>query len=230
MSQDKPGQFDFTTPVVLNFEHIFTPHTFKGDSPDKARYEADLEIDGDSPDLRALKVEALAVAAAKWPGRDFAGENKKVDANGNTKMQTFTFPWELGDVHADKAKAKGKDREQSRGKLVLKARSKYAPKLAVIQNGTIDEFLDERRALAKESFRNGTKVYGRVTFAAHDPVGQNPAGVHAFLDMVVATKEKAEGYKSQGGASPAEVFKSYAGRLSTEDPTRSTVTDTVDAI
>lgn len=201
MSKEKIGAYDFVAPSTLNFEHIFVPHAFKGEPPEKARYEADIEIDGDSPDL-AMKAVAAAVARAEWPGRD---------------LSELAFPWSLGDKLADQAKAKEKNREHSRGKLVLKARSKFAPALAVLHNGTKVNFLDERRPLAKEHFYNGVQVYVGVTFNAYKGVGQNPDGINAFLDVLVSTKK---GTRLQsGGSSRLETFSRYAGSYSAEDPT-----------
>jgi hypothetical protein len=215
MSETKQGQFKFTTPVTLNHGHLFQARAFKGKNGQptgKERFEADLEIDPSSPDADAMKRLALAVAKAKWPDRDFRGE---------VAARTFQMPWQSGDVLADKAKAKSRDgadvRVVSRGKLVVKARTEYAPRLAVLEGGSVVDYLDERRPLAKEFFYNGVKVFAQVTFNAYEGVGSNPDGVNAYLDMVVSTR-RGERLKGQG-QSPSEAFSAYAGRFTEEDPT-----------
>ncbi|MGH7175191.1 MAG: ssDNA-binding protein [Minisyncoccia bacterium] len=196
--QNDKGRFDFTEPVTLNFEHIFTPHAYKGNEP---RYEADFEIDGDSPDLNAMKKAATAVARAKWPGRD---------------LSTLHFPWRLGDALADKAKGKGKNREHSRGKLVLKARSKYAPFLSVIMNGELTAFGDARRPLAQQYFYNGVLVVPYVTFNPYE----NPAagdGINAFLDELISVRKGDR--IGGGGGLRSQVFRQHVGSYTDEDPT-----------
>lgn len=205
MSEDKAGRFQSRDVAILNFPNIFTPRAFKGKNgvaQGEPKFDAALELAPDSPDLKNMKAAAVAVARAKWPDRDL-----KVD---------FQFPWTLGDKLADKAKAKGKDRESSRGLVVLTARSQYAPRLSVIEKGDVVDYFDERRPLAKDAFYSGVKVGFVVTFNAYEGVGSNPDGVNAYLDWLISTKS---GKRLVTSASGADVFKGYAGRVSDEDPT-----------
>jgi len=211
VSEDKAGRFTSKDVAVLNYPNIFTPRAFKGKggvAQGDPKYDAALEIAADSLDLKPLKAAAVAVARAKWPDRDF-----KTD---------FQFPWTLGDKLADKAKTKGKDREVSRGRVVLVARSQFPPRLSVIENGDIADYFDDRRPMAKEVFYSGVKVFFVVTFNAYEGVGANPDGVNAYLDWLVSTKT---GARLATSASGADVFKGYAGKVSAEDPTTADHTD-----
>jgi hypothetical protein len=205
MSEANRQGFEFSSPVILNFEHLFEPHAFGNAEP---RYEADLEVPGDSPDIAAMKAAAASVAKAQWPGRP---------------LTEIKFPWTLGDKLADAAKAKNPDkeayhREHTRGRLVLKVRSKFAPKLGVLTGGTLTDYLGEKRPLARPSFYNGVRVYASVVFNAYEGVGANPDGVNAFLEMLVSTGS-GDRLSGGGGRTPSEVFKQHVGRHVDYDPT-----------
>lgn len=201
--------FNFTTPITLSYENLFKPRQFgKGEKASGTpKFDANFEIGPDSPDLPALKAAAVKVARAKWPDRDLKTE--------------FKFPWTLGDKLADRAKLKGKDREFSRGKVVLVARSQFEPVLSIAENGKIIEYEGERRILAKPFFYPGVQVLVEISFEAYEGIGANPDGVTAYLNKVFSTRkgQKIEALTAQRSSS-ADVFKGYAGVLSTEDPTQ----------
>lgn len=219
MSEIKEGTVSLTEPVVSTFPNLLEAKSVmkNGKPTGDPKYSHNYEFEPTSADLAMLKAEALKVAKAKWPGRAVGKESATRDDAGNPKQPTFVFPFSSGDILADKAKAKGKDREFSRGKVVLTARSKYQPRLSFIENGAIKD-LDGPAidAIGKRVFYNGVLCLAQVNFVAYEGVGTNPDGVTAYLNMVVSTNT---GPKLSGGASAAEVFKGYVGSNVDEDPT-----------
>jgi len=221
MSEDKnEGLFNSTVPVFGSFPNVMEAKAVKknGKETGEPKFSYNFEFPADHPDLKSLKSLALKLAKAKWPGRDIVREAALVDANGNKKLSTFNFPWSLGDSLAEKAKKNGKDREWSRGRLVLTARSKYEPRLSAIVNGQLVEFDGENqpRALAKKHFFTGADVLFQVNLQAYEGVGDTGAdGVTAYLNMVLATGKG----KKVGGSAPsaADTFKGYIGTVSNED-------------
>ena len=199
------GVFNLTDPATLTFENLFTARAFKGPNGKEngePKYDAALQIEPNHVDIPAIKAKLAEVARARWPGRNL-GE--------------LAFPLSDGSKLADKAKAKGKEREFSRGKVVITARSQFAPALSVVENGTLVDYEGDRRPLAKPFFYNGVAVLAQFNFVAYVGVGANPDGVTAYLNMVCSLRR---GDRIGGGARPAaEVFKGYAGKFTAEDPT-----------
>ena len=203
--QQNEGIFTFTTPKTLTFPNLLEAKAVKGPNgkpSGEPKYSSNFEFDISDDDLTAAKAVAAKIARAKWPGRD---------------LKELSFPFTNGDKLADKAKAKGKDREFSRGKVVLTARSKYQPRMSVVENGrAIDLEGDAIVATGKRVFYTGVSVLAQVNFVAYDGVGANPDGVTAYLNMVCSLNK---GKKlTSGGASAAEVFKGYIGTTSDENP------------
>lgn len=192
-----------TKPVVMVFPNLHEPRAIgaKGKEQGAPKYSANFVFPPDHPDLPKLVAKAKEVAGAKWPGRELA---------------TLKFPFSKGDKLADKAKAKGKDGEFQRGKTVLASRSKYEPRLSVIENGKLVELEGPARAAAKPKFYSGVEVLAQFNFVTYEGVGENPDGVTAYLNQVCSLNK---GARIAGGASAAEVFKGYAGTVSNEDPT-----------
>jgi hypothetical protein len=203
--QSDTGLFTLEEPATLTFpDNLFTARAIgpKGKEQGTPKFSSNFEFAPDSADLKRMKAQAVAVAREKWPDRD---------------LKELKFPFSSGDKLADKATAKGKDREFSRGKVVVAARSKYPPRLSAVIDGKLVEFTDDTRATAKARFYFGVNVLAQFNLVAYDGVGANPDGVTAYLNMVcsLGTGDRL----SSGGASAAEVFKGYAGHLSEEDPT-----------
>ncbi len=203
------GIYQLTTPVTMTFPNLMEAKAvmLKGKATGDPKFSANFEFAADHPDLQALKAKAVEIARAMWPNRDFASD---VAANN------FSFPFTNGDKLADKAKAKNKDREFSRGKAVLTSRSKFEPKLAVLENGKLVDYEGDRRALAKNKFYSGVLVLAEINFVAYPGVGQNPDGVTAYLNGVVSLNK---GDRVAGGSSLAETFKDYVGHATDVDPT-----------
>lgn len=219
VSNDNEGVVSLNEPTMLTFPNLMEAKAVmkNGKPTGEPKFSSNFEFEPTAADLSALKAKALEVAKAKWPGRQFGKEAAKVDDNGNAKMPTFMFPFSSGTELADKAKGKGKDREFSRGKAVLTARSKYEPRLSVIEGGKLVEKEGDARKAAARMFYSGCLCLAQFNFVAYDGVGQNPDGVTAYLNMVCSLNK---GDRLTGGASAAEVFKGYVGTTSAEDPTQ----------
>jgi hypothetical protein len=196
--------FDPAYPAVMSFPNLFTPRKFKDPKTQKetgeAKYDAMLVFEADNPNLAAIKTKLAEIAKGKFPGRDFS---------------TLQFPLKNGTALADDAKAKGKDSEFMRGKVVLTARSQYAPILSAIVNGKIVEFTGEARPIAEPKFYPGVNVLAELNFQPHE-VGTNKPGVTAYLNKVFSTER---GDRLAAGKSSAETFQGYVGHMSATDPT-----------
>lgn len=207
MADSTEGYIEINKPVMTSFPQLFEAKAVmrKGKPTGEPKFSANFEFHpvNDKAELDALKAKAAAVAKAKWPGRD---------------LKELAFPFTSGDKLADKAKAKGKDREWSRGLVVLTSRSKFQPQLSIFENGKIiDLDSDVLLAAHKSKFYNGVQTLAQVNFVAYDAVDDDgKAGVTAYLNKVLSINK---GAKLSGGASAAETFKGYVGLASDEDPT-----------
>jgi hypothetical protein len=210
---DNIGKFKSEALSVLNFPNLMKPRAFKGGDP---KYDANFEI-SDEAEIARIKAAVVAVAKAKWPNRNIGAE---------VKAGSFAVPWVSGDKAADKAQAKGKNREYSRGRFILIARTgaEYPPKLSVVENGEVVDYFDERRPLAAKFFYSGVNCWFVVKFEAYPAVGGHGIdGVTARLWHVLSVNR---GEQLAGGSrAGAEVFSGYAGRLSDEAPTKGNVSD-----
>lgn len=211
---NKPGRFTLNTPVTLTFPNLDEPKAISknGKAVGAAKYSANLEFTSDHPDLTAVKAEAAKVARAEWPGVD---------------LKDVRFPFVNGAVLADKAAARSKNREFSRGKVVLTARSKYQPRLSQVANGRIVDVDGDQKPLVKKAFYHGVSALAQVSFSAYtqdDNDGIERKGVNAYLDLVLSLNK---GDRLAGGASAAEVFKGYIGSTSDEDPTGASLDDDI---
>jgi hypothetical protein len=214
VAQKTDGRFSFTSPVRMFFGNLFEPRPVgkRGKARGTPKYSVTLGIPVDHPDLTAMKAKAVAVAKARFPGRD---------------LKTLKFPFEDGAKRAAKSAKDGRDGSFFEGHVLLTARSKYPPQVSVLEGGKIVEYANERRGLAASKFYNGCMVVAQVNFASYE--GQqdeetgagNPDGVNAYVDIVLKTGEGTR----IGGASAAEVFKSYVGGITAEDPTGGTGVD-----
>lgn len=197
------GRYALTKPVLMAFPNLFEAKAFtnNGKASGEPKFSANFIYEADSEDLKALKALAAKIARAKWPSVEF---------------KDLAFPFVSGDKLADAAKAKKKDGEYQRGKVVMSARSKYQPRLACFVNGKITD-LDspQLQQMHKGAFYPGVLVYAQFNLATHE-VGNNKPGVNAYLDMVLTT---GKGDRIAGGKTAAETFAGYVGNLSATDPT-----------
>lgn len=208
MADKADSTYNLTTPVVMAHPNLFEARAFgpKGKESGNPKFSANLVIDPADPkqkiDLDAMKAMAISVARARWPNRD---------------IKELKFPFSNGDKLADKRAGKGKtDGDFQRGKVIIAGRSKYEPRLAVIENGKIVDLEGPARIAAKSKFYFGCHVLATLNFQPYEGVGNNPDGVTAYLNIVVSLNK---GQRLSGGASAAETFKGYVGHTSAEDPT-----------
>ncbi len=198
------GVFNLTKPLTLTFPNLFKARPFKrnGKEIGEPKFDGSFLLDADSDDLKAMKALCVKIARAARPSAD---------------LKTLAFPFKSGDKLADKAKEKGKDNEVSRGKVVIAARSKYQPKLAVFEAGKILDLEDETMiARFKSRFYPGVLCYAQFNFVWYDEVGNGQAGVNAYLNMVLST---GKGTRLGANRSAASVFSGYVGNVSEVDPT-----------
>jgi len=177
--------------------------SINGKTSGEPKYSGDFLLTPGSDDYKAISAKAFEVAKERWPGRD---------------LKELQFAWSNGDKLAAKAELKGKKRDFYKGFTVLKARTQYEPQVSVVEGGSIVDYAGEKRALASKHFKGGQLVFVEVKFVAYDGVGNNPDGVTAYLNAVVATGRKGVEVPV-GGQTSAEKFSGYIGLLSEEDPT-----------
>jgi hypothetical protein len=215
-NQEKGVLFAATTPVLMTFPNLLEAKRVKrnGKETGDPKYSANFEFDLANADqvamLTALRDEMLRIAAERWPHM-----MPVTDLYGGP----INFPVTRGDFLADKAKAKDKDREFSRGKVVLVARSKYQPNLSALLGGKLVEFNSEDTVKANgKVFYSGSDALFQINLQAYDAIdeGDKP-GITAYLNQVCSLNR---GKKLTGtGASAATVFSGYVGTVSQVDPT-----------
>lgn len=207
------GRYALTSPVILGHPALFEARAFmrNGKAKGDPKFGGAFAFTPDHPDLDPLKKLAAKLLRAKFPTLDF---------------KLAKFPFQSGDKLAAKRKEKtGKeDGAWQQGKVIVPGRSKYQPRLAVIENGRIiDLDSDELKAKYKNKFFFGAEVLCEFNLQAYDGSdgdGDDEAtikgGVTCYLNLVLAT---GKGTRIAGGASAADVFKGYAGAASATDPT-----------
>ncbi len=211
-TEKKASVYNLTTPVVMSYPQLLEAKPFmrKGKPVGDPKFNATFQFLLDSADLKAMKALCARVAKEKWPGRD---------------LKTLAFPFQNGDNIADTAKAttdkKGnpkpsKDREFYRGHVVLKASSKYEPRLSGVENGIAVDYEGASLKAAAGKFYPGVQVLAQFNFVPYEGIDEKPDGVTAYLNMVFTTNK---GVRMRSGQSAAEVFKGYVGSVSAEDPT-----------
>jgi len=199
--------FTFNEATRGAYMNVFNAQPFKknGKEVGDPKYGVTLMMEPGYAGLAALKAKLTEAAKSKWPTRD---------------MKELKFPLTTGDRAADKAKAKGKDREFMRGHLVLTARSKYPPTLAVLENGKIITLeSDALKAKYKSKFYSGCFVAASVNLVPYvgeeDDNGVSKDGVTAYIQSLLWVKD---GERLGGTRDQAEVFKSYMGTTTEENP------------
>jgi len=209
MSTAIDGIFNFSKPVILTFQNLFVPRTFKdkkGNAKGDPKFDATFMFAPDHPDFDRFKALAGTVAKARWPG---------------VSLATLHKPWDTGDAKADKRKAKtGKDDSDfQRGLIVVIARSTFQPRLSYIENGAMVDLEAEAAVTAnKRRFFAGAEVLAQLNLQPYESdLGAN--GVTAYLNIVVATGGGKPIPGIGGGARGSDVFKGYAGTVSDRDPT-----------
>lgn len=211
MTDKNAGLYTMTAPVVMVHPQLFEAKAIgpKGKESGTPKFSASFLLKSDSTDLAAMKALVSKLAKARWPGRNFQDPDSPVK-----------FPFANGDKLADKRKAKtGKDDgDFNRGHVVMSARSKFEPKLSVLDGKQIiDLSSPELIAAHKNKFYFGTEVLATFNFVPYDGVGANPDGVTCYMNLIMSLNR---GRKiATSTVSAADAFRGYIGAMSAEDPT-----------
>lgn len=201
------GLYSLTAPAIMAHPHLFEARSFKGKGEPK--FDANFVLDANHPDLAPIKNVIKEVAQAAEPG---------------VAIDAFGKPLKSGSKLADKRKAErgGKYRDEAeyqRDKVVIIARSKYAPNLSVLDNGQVVELRDNEalRAKYKNKFFFGAEAIAEFRFVWYPATkeGDKP-GVTAYLQSVLVT---GKGTRLTGARPATEAFSGYLGKVSSEDPT-----------
>lgn len=193
--------FTFNVPVRGVYLNVFDPKPFKknGKEVGEPKFSITLMIPPDYSDLPGLKGKIAEAARSKWSTR---------------ALSELKFPLGSGDKAAEKAKARGKNRDFMKGLLVLTARSKYPPTLSVLEGGKIITLeSDALKAKYKSKFYSGCFVAASVNFVPYD-ADDGDDGVTAYIQSLLWVKDG----ERIGGRDQDEVFKSYMGTTTAEDP------------
>lgn len=214
-TQENAGVFSSSKPCLGSFLNVVEARRVTKSSKEEPKFSGNFEHEDGHPDIAAMRAKIVEVARAKWPSMNI-GEA--------IKSGSLLVPLGSGDKLADKAKLKNREREWSRGKTVLTARSQFQPQLSYVEGGRLVELGDQSAVVAaKAKFETGKMVLYQVNFVAYDAVGEGKPGVTAYLNMVCSTGFGEKLIK--GGPSAAEVFKGYMGLESHEDPTGAGASD-----
>lgn len=223
MAETKTQVFSYTTiaPVLTAHPHFIEPVKFKrnGKETGEAKYSGVWCFEPNSTDLANLKAKAAEAAKAKWPGR---------------ALGELQFPFKDGTKECErrlaKLKAEGKDEGERgdfmKGKVLMKASSKFQPKLSVWLPGSKApvELTDEAAFKAHGGkFYFGVQSMVEVNFVPYDAVREGDKdGITAYVQQVCSINK---GERLAGGRSAAETFKGYSGTVSNEDPTGGSAMD-----
>lgn len=209
--------FSYTTvaPTVTAHPHFLEAVKFKrnGKETGEAKYSGVWVFEPDSQDLKNLKAKAAEAARAKWPGRS---------------LSELQFPFKDGTAECAKRvakmKAEGKEDDGKGdfqiGKVLMKASSKFQPKLSVWLPGAKApvELTDETAFKTHGGkFYFGVKTMVEVNFVPYDAVREGDKdGVTAYVQQVCSINQ---GERLAGARSASETFKGYSGAVKNEDPT-----------
>lgn len=232
MTTEKKQQedFNFNTAHVVSYANIMQPKAFqkKGQAKGDPKYSALFIIDPENADLKRLQAAVLADLKAKHPGKTLRSRRlTQEELNAGTFVEV-SVPWRSGDKEADRMKAKnnGDDSKGAiyRGKVLVKASSKYQPALSAIEGGKVVDFeTDEAKAKASKFFYSGAHLVPSFRFNPFDGDEDKPGGMSLYLNAVLFAKH---GTRIGGrSVNAAEAFKGYIGTISQEDPTGGTAAE-----
>lgn len=226
MTTEKKQQedFNFNTAHTVSYANIMEPKAFvkKGQKKGDPKYSALFIIDPENADLKRLQAAVLAELKTKHPGKTLRARRlSQEEMNAGTFVEV-SVPWRSGDKEAERLKAKnnGDDSKGAiyRGKVLVKASSKYQPALSAIEGGKVIDFeTDEAKAKAAKFFYSGAVLVPSFRFNPFDGDEDKPGGMSLYLNAVLFAKH---GTRIGGrSANAAETFKGYVGTISQEDPT-----------
>lgn len=157
-----------TTPEgVLLFPTVFDPKGIPGKASEPF-YSASLLL---TPEAVKEVWAACCRVARAYHGAD-------------ADIKSMAMPIRSGSVEKQKAEAKGKDGSFYEGKFVLYARSDFAPRVLNIRGELIQKGLSNASLV-----RSGNYAYFEVKFQAKDASNFGPAGVKAYLNRILISRE-----------------------------------------
>lgn len=220
VEKGKPAEFTFSKAAPVAFEAIINPRAYKKKGQEKGdpKYGGTLVLDPTDEDLKKLQAEVSKMLQAN----NSSGKKLKIGRLTEEQETAGTHievrvPWQDGSKYADKQKAAGKDAEWARGKILLKATSKYQPALAAIEGGKVLEFsTPEAIATAKKYFYSGAYIVPSVALHYYTGDEGKPSGVSLYFNAALFVKH---GPRFAGQRTASETFKGYIGSISQEDPT-----------
>lgn len=207
--------YTFQSAVRVSFANIVKPRAYQGKGEE--RYGASFLVEPDSKDLAALKELVIAELKAQNPGKKIKLGRLTEEQEAAGDFVECNVPWKDGTKLADAQKAKGKDYEVARGKIVIKASSKFPPALSSVAGGKFTDYNDaDTRPSLEKVFYSGAYVAPHVALNAYKPSNDKPGGVGLWLNAVCFVKD---GPRLAGkGINAAEVFRHHVGQASNVDP------------
>lgn len=222
--KEKKPAFVFTNSLRSNWTNIVKARAFKGKEGSE-KFGARFIIEPDAEDFQRLKKEVASLLQSKNPGKKFVMRRLTQEELEAGNVIEVHVPWTTGDAENKKSAANGKKEvEEYKGKIVIKAASKYQPAMGVIQNGkVVDLVTEEAKAGAEKFFYSGAWLVPAEVGLNYYPASSDgkPAGVSLYLNVVIAHPGKKGGDRIGGGGarSAAEAYSGYLGKISDEDPT-----------
>ena len=208
-------EFQSLKPWLGSFLNLDQPRTVSKSPNEKAKFSANFETD-DQSEIDRAKAAIMHCAREKWPSLDVGA----AIASGK-----FNVPLSKGDRLADQAierserSGKKREREWSRGKQVLIARSEFLPPITIREHGQTVALEDQDavKRIRNKYFFTGANVLFAVRFNAYEAVGATGLpGVNAYL---AAVEGLGTGTPLIARRDPTERFREYRGLESQEDPT-----------
>lgn len=210
----------FKSPIRAGFTNIIKARAYEenGKSMGEPRFDATFTLEPDSADLKQLQGLCVGMAKGMYPGKRLVARRLTQEELDSGDVVEISVPWKDGTKDADRAKEDGKDREWARGKILLKASSKYAPALSGVEGGKIVSYSDPNtRPTLEKLFYAGAYLVPYVQLHTYKARDQKPGGVSLWLNAVCFVKHGPR-LSGGGGVNAAEVFKDYAGTVVTENP------------
>lgn len=217
-------QFDSMAPWTGTFLNLDKPRTITQSPREVPKFSANFEIEKGSSEEKRIRAAIVEAARQLWPNMDIGAAIREGRLN---------VPLSDGDKLADKAKQKSadtgkkRDREWSRGKVVLIARSKdeYPPAVTIRENGQtiLLETLDAVARAKSKFLYTGVQCLFGIRLNAYEAVGTDgKPGVNAYLEAV---ESLGVGEKLIAQADRTERFRGYVGLEKNEDPTGASTAD-----
>lgn len=211
-------QFDSMVPWMGSFLNLDKPRTVTGSTREVPKFSANFEIEKGSTEDKRIRAAIVEAARQLWPN---------MDVGAAIRDGRLNVPISDGDKLADKAKQKSADtgkkreREWSRGKTVLIARSKdeYPPAVTFRENSqTVEcDTLDAVARIKGKYLYTGVNCLFGVRLNAYEGVGADgKPGVNAYLEAV---ESLGVGEKLIAAKDRTERFRGYIGLEKNEDPT-----------